>query len=277
MDILIEAMNGDFGSAYTFISERMNGMLTVLVANPVFVKYLKYFATLGSIIAVVYFMLDLMDMYATDSFSMEKLFKEMMKLIACMMFMNNLSTFLLALCEFSDQISIGIIDAVNSAASRSSGDQYGIITKTLGSANKTQMYTDALKGDWLASLGDVFNALVGIVALFSIQLLCYFLSIKRTIGILWQLTLSPLAIADFVRENSTSRGIQTIHSMLGLFLEAPVAVGLCIVIDAVTASAGALNLFAAIIGIKLLWQYFLSIGNYSQRIVRSGNSGLIKY
>ena len=109
MDILIEAMNGDFGSAYTFISERMNGMLTVLVANPVFVKYLKYFATLGSIIAVVYFMLDLMDMYATDSFSMEKLFKEMMKLIACMMFMNNLSTFLLALCEFSDQISIGII------------------------------------------------------------------------------------------------------------------------------------------------------------------------
>jgi hypothetical protein len=277
MDILKEVLSGDFSSAYTFISDRMNGMLQQLLTNTTFKAILDYFCILASVIAVVYFLLDLVDMYSNDNFSVEAFLKEFMKLIVVMLLMNNLSALLIGLSDFSNAIGDAIVNIVGTVASDSDSAQFGIITKTLGIANGTSASAENASGPVLSQLGDVFNFIIGMISLISIQFLCYWLSVRRTLNILWQVALSPIAIADFCRNNSTSSGIRTIKSLLDCFLEAPIAVAVCIVIDAVTASPGALNILAAIVGIKLLWQYFLAINNYGQRVVNAGNSGLVKY
>ena len=271
MDFLAQLANDVFGSSVNYISQRMDQVLSVVLESEVFQTLLSYFEAIGAVMCVVYFLLELMNATATDNFNLEGLFFGFMKLLLGFIIITNLSGLINGMMDFEMAFTEEIFNVYTKATA---GETKGIITYLLKNMSSGQSVAEMMLEMGVDNVtGEAPGILYSIVGLgysMILQVLLLYLSMSRAIKMSYRVSMCPIAIADIYRNGTASSGFRQLKGILALFLQTPVILVLCILIEISCDITALPILFSGIIALFLIWGSLKKSEEYAKQIVGIG-------
>lgn len=265
-----QAIGDVSGSAYDFISNRMDSVLKMVVDSSIFVKLLGYFEALGIVLLVLYFALDMIDKASTDNFNLEGFFHQMLKFLPGYFLITNLHLFIPALLDFVIALN-GEIATTFLSIPVQDGNKVGIISQMMSLISSSSLAAGPRLEIPTPSNAGVLDAIFTMILCLGykviIQFFLLYLSISRALQVSYRATMAPIAIADIYQNGTTSNGIKQLKKLFALFLQSTIVMLLCIVIDAATMSDGLSSYWAGLICIFVLIGAFKKVEQFSARIV----------
>lgn len=241
---------GSINTNLNYVSNRMDSILEAMLISHPYELLIEIFSSMGILMLLVYFSIDLLDKVTDMQFSLEILFKQLVKLVALYALMAYLPELLLGFAEFQKYLNQGILDILSGNIQ---GEFWADIAST---ANKVNGATDMEIDD----AGGILQTISSIGMQTVMQFLTWSLSIDRALRIGYKSIIAPIACADMISNGMSSNGIRYLKSILSLYLQSTVMLLMMICVNEVCtglssefSAANDASLWTVIVGLFILW------------------------
>lgn len=228
-----------------YVSQRMDTILESMLSSGPYMALIDIFKMLGVFMLLTYFMIDLIDRVGDTQFSLEILFRQLVKFVGLYAIMIYLPNLLGGFLEFTKAINELIINNVTGTSTY--WEEFAQAANTINGSTDMDMNDG---GGLLQMISLVGTQLI-------MQILTWTMSVDRALRIGFKSLIAPIACADMVTNGMSSNGIRYIKSILALYLQSPVMLMIMVCINDVCMNLNSdladANLWTVIVGLFILW------------------------
>lgn len=272
MDFIANMFGQQTSNSVDYISQRMNSVLDQVINSGAYELLIKYFGTLGILLCIAYWLVELLDKTMTDQFNLEGFFFGLIKVLMGFIIVNNLPALLSGMNKFVVAFNSEIFAVYNQGNTEQT---HGLITQALAtmSNGRSLLQSTFMKNGIASSLtegiGGAADAVMIFIYSFILQIFLLYLSISRAIKIAYHGVLSPIIVADIFRNGTASAGFRQLKVMLALYLQSTVCLLICILLDVCISvqSNGFNTIIATLISIAILVGGLKKSEQYSRKVI----------
>lgn len=199
-----------------------------IFASAMILKIYNAFASVGILLLLVYFSMDIFDKLSSENFTIDVLMLNMVKIVAGVALINNGYTIVKGLIGLSDLVIESImglptlstavtLDFSNIAgfsdpdATFKPGDFLTLMLEII------EMFINTLKG---TTVTYIEKLIIGVVGMVCAQIIAY----QRAINLALRMLLCPIVFADVVGHGLSNKSMHYIKSIFGICLEGPIII-----------------------------------------------------
>lgn len=235
--------NGAISSQLDYICDRMDSILISMLELELIKAVMESCCQIGILLMLVFFLIDLLEKATDVQFSLDVLFKQLLKLVVAYAIMNHLYDLIMGMSEFSLALNEQILDTVVSLENKNFADAMGEVgTQVPSSGSVSLSNVDGAKG---AATAVIFQTLM--------QIITWTLSVERALTIGFQSCLAPISCADIITNGMSSNGIRRIKTILANFMQTTLILLVTICINLICVFDENAGIISSIVAIILLW------------------------
>lgn len=197
-------------------------MSNVFISGNAISKIYSAFTSIGLLLILVYFAMDIFDKLSSENFTIDVLMLDMVKIIAGVALINNGLYIVQGLVGMSDYISEYVISGILANTvpdvSGTTGDLGDDTWSIIGNVIKIIIEEAFAYSKY--SLNLLESMIIGVVAMIATQIIAY----ERAILLAIRTLLSPFIFADIVGHGLSNKAMHHIKSIFAICLEGPIII-----------------------------------------------------